>query len=412
MLNYFTYIFVCLLLTSAGLSISHAQTDNSVERIKEARELAARNKYEEALQLIDRALLQNPDNYDLNTMRIRLLGWQGSYELALLELQKLKITYPNNLELLELALDIRYFANQFEELTKSSDEILAINPTHITALYRKALAKYELNEYENALNVLSNLLSIEPFNTIALALERMVRERLQKNEIGISYRYSTFSEVFSDWHNASVHYTRNTDVGPLIFRANLARQFEQTGFQPEVDFYPKLGRKTYAYLNAGLSNADIFPQTRFGAELFRALPFGLEVSLGLRYMYYEISDDQLWIYTGNVSKYFGNNMLSYRPMFIQLRNEITLTSIITYRHFLSNRNHYFGAVTAYGRAPVDFVSIFEILRLSAARIGLEYQQPLANNFYFKATAEFQHEEYFEKIYRQRYALEVMLSKRS
>ena len=271
-MRYVKYLILSILLGTLSTGMLCAQTDPIQAVIKQAREQATSKRYADAIATINRGLENYPQDYDLKLMRARVLAWKGDYTMAADEVNKLKAIYPANLELLELAGDIQYWAGNFHALIDLCNEIIAIQPKHFTALYRKAVAQHELDQNENALQTILQVLAINPANTPALSLERLIREQLLKNEIGISYRYSTFSEIFTDWHNASLHYTRNTGIGPLIFRSSIARQFDINGFQQELDMYPRLGRKSYAYLNLGFSNADIFPRTRFGAELFHALP--------------------------------------------------------------------------------------------------------------------------------------------
>lgn len=403
-------LFVVVFVPSLVIYAS-AQTDPIRDALSQSRELASAKNYQQALQILEEALRLNSNDFDLLLMHARINAWKGNYSAALAGLDFLKQTYVDNTEILDLESDISYWTGDFKSLLTISNKILELHRGNQKSLLRKVISQYELKHNDEAWQSVQQFLQLDPSNSIAINLERLIRERLLKNEMGVSYRYSTFSEVFTDWHNASIHYTRNTSVGPLIFRSSLARQFDITGFQQELDFYPRLNKQSYAYFNVGFSNADIFPSRRIGAEYFRALKAGFEASLGFRYMYYQVNDDELLILTTQLSKYFGNNMLSYRPVLSTLQQTTTLTSIVNYRYYFNSRDHFLSISTAYGRAPVEFVSLFEILRLSAFRLTTEYNFIIHKDLFGRVAAEFQHEEYFESIYRQRYSIEAGISKR-
>jgi YaiO family outer membrane protein len=56
----------------------------------------------------------------------------------------------------------------------------------------------------------------------------------------------------------------------------------------------------------------LFPDLRYGAELYKSLPHSLELSAGFRTLKYSTTTN---IYTGSIGWYTGNSYWSLRPYF-------------------------------------------------------------------------------------------------
>src|SRR4029453_8623008 len=69
--------------------------------------------------------------------------------------------------------------------------------------------------------------------------------------VGVEYEYVHFEGDLEPWRLASLSVKQGTPLGPVIGRVNYADRFGEAGVQLEADAYPRLGRSTYAYLNAG-----------------------------------------------------------------------------------------------------------------------------------------------------------------
>lgn len=110
--------------------------------------------------------------------------------------------------------------------------------------------------------------------------------------VAVDHAATRFVESLAPWQLGALSLGHRSGAGTYIARVNTARRFETGGAQGEVDLYPRLGRTCYAYLNAGYGDAPVFPEWRFGAELFANLPRAWEASLGLTgRRYYAPADD-------------------------------------------------------------------------------------------------------------------------
>ncbi|MEO7457266.1 MAG: YaiO family outer membrane beta-barrel protein [Gemmatimonadaceae bacterium] len=169
--------------------------------------------------------------------------------------------------------------------------------------------------------------------------------------LGVDDTYQNFMGDIEPWHVASVSLGQRTSAGSLVARANVARRFATTGTQVEVDAYPRLGNGRYAYLNAGYSSASIFPDWRFGGELYTNLPDAWEASLGFRHLRFDTT--HVTLYTGTVGKYSGNYWLSLRPFIRSKAGSTSASASITGRRYYQDGDNYIGARVGFGSTPSD-----------------------------------------------------------
>lgn len=173
----------------------------------------------------------------------------------------------------------------------------------------------------------------------------------KKTRILLEYLGDTFDRNYSDWTLVSAGISRKEKPLTALAKVNVAERFRLTGSQVELELYPKLGKRSYAFLNIAASGSEIFPRMRYGAEVYRGLPLGLELSLGIRYLTFTGSETV--IYTGSLSKYAGNFFISLKP-FINPLSERTSTAVLfLVRHYLKDIDNYVSLNFLYGLSPDD-----------------------------------------------------------
>lgn len=191
------------------------------------------------------------------------------------------------------------------------------------------------------------------------------------------YSFTSFRGHTDPWQLASTSLGRRGALGSLIARLNYADRFDRTGGQFEVDAYPRLGSGTYAYLNAGYSEAEIFPDWRFGAEVFKSLSDAWEVSAGVRHLRFD--ETPVTLFTGSVGKYVGNYWLSARP-FIRAKEAGTSASgSLTARRYFADADQYVGVRLGYGSTPSEQITRDEIGRVNSFSGGLHGSVGLRRN---------------------------------
>lgn len=172
--------------------------------------------------------------------------------------------------------------------------------------------------------------------------------------------YVHFLDSTDPWKLASLSVGRAVHAGSIIGRVNYADRFSISGAQMEADAYPRIDATTYAYLNVGYSSAVIFPEWRFGGEIFKDLPHGWETSVGFRELRFE--NNPVTLVTGTVGKYFGNFWISARP-FVRFKSSGNEASAgVTARKYFADADQFAGIRASYGSAPSDQITPDQLAR--------------------------------------------------
>lgn len=173
----------------------------------------------------------------------------------------------------------------------------------------------------------------------------------QTTSVGVDYGLDYFTNDLDPWHLASLSVARRGALGSIIGRVNAARRFGRSGAQVEADAYPRLGEHTYAYLNAGYSGSAIFPDLRFGAELYANLPDAWEASAGVRQL--RFGGAPVTLLTGTVGRYVRNAWISVRPTVRHRDDGYSASASVTARQYFADADNYVGARVGVGSAPSD-----------------------------------------------------------
>jgi YaiO family outer membrane protein len=187
---------------------------------------------------------------------------------------------------------------------------------------------------------------------------------------GIGYTYAYFRGAIDPWQLTAFSVGTRSAKGTYVGRINVAERFATVGAQYEVDAYPSFGKMGYAYLNAGYSHATIFPQWRFGAEVFRTLPHANEASLGLRSLTFP--GERVTLFTGSLGRYTGNYWFSVRPFVREKPTGGFASAVsITGRRYYADSDTYVGARIGAGNAPTDALDPSQLARERSRTFGLQ-----------------------------------------
>lgn len=192
------------------------------------------------------------------------------------------------------------------------------------------------------------------------------------------------------WRVGSLELSAKARPGTLVGRVNHAERFGRGGYQVEADAYPRLARRLYAYLNAGFSDAPVFPGRRYGGELYASLPRAVEASLGARRL--EFTQTEVTIYTGSLGKYAGNYYLSARPYVTPREDGTSVSGSVLVRRYFSSAQSYATFVAGAGSSSTDSPLEFELRRTSAYRLGVYGKTPLAERLGVRWSFGWEHEE--------------------
>ncbi len=199
-------------------------------------------------------------------------------------------------------------------------------------------------------------------------------------EAGFQQHINVFSRTYDAQHQSSFHIGTNRFPGSWQLRLHRGSRFDQTAYQWELEGYPVLSDRLYAYVAYAFSDSKIFPRHRSGAELFSSLPLRSEGSLGLRYLNFETvanGRNETVLITASLNHYFGAYMATVRPFFIFSDGGSGQTWLGSLRRFLNEEGDYVMIRGSIGRSSDEI--LFQVgqtvekdfLLLKSSQIGLE-----------------------------------------
>ncbi|MBI2212558.1 MAG: YaiO family outer membrane beta-barrel protein [Acidobacteria bacterium] len=170
------------------------------------------------------------------------------------------------------------------------------------------------------------------------------------NYLKIESEYEDFDDDTEAWQLSSIDYSHKFQrFGSVIVRVSEADRFGTEGTQYELDMYPKIAKGIYAYLNIGVSGSDLFPERRYGAQIWKSLPHSYEASIGVRYLAF---DDPVTVWTGSIGKYKGNYYYVLTPYVVDGDDGTSASGILEIRrYFGDDTDNVFSFRIGYGNAP-------------------------------------------------------------
>lgn len=368
---------ILLLLLLIGFSMYAQQNvfnGDPDQAFKTARELAFNNQRAKAQDTLRLILTKYPTYNGVRAFLASTYSWDGNYKEAKKEFEIVLNDDPDRLDTWQAAIKNELYAEAPFSALKIVEKALIHFPNNPDILYLKATAFQNSNRREDALKIIEDLLKINPNHEKALAYKSSLVNELSHNILGIRAAIDVYSEVFDPMQYHLIKYIRRTKYGSIHAKLNLSRRFQSNGAQFEVDLYPRIAEGLYAYLNFGVSNSFLFPDIRYGAELYKSLPKGFEASLGFRALRY---DETTNIYTGSVGWYTGNNFWSFRSYVTPGDSGTSMSGTLNFRKYRSNADNYFSTEFGMGFSPEFFRFEFQgnentIVNLQSQKFNLAY----------------------------------------
>jgi YaiO family outer membrane protein len=374
---YKIYIFLIITLFSVSFQMTgqvKAYSGDPDVSFKTARDLAFNENRKQAQDTLLHILTKYPEYHDVREFLASTYAWDGDYKKARTEFQKIlgKDTHRKTTWIAaiknEMWADFPFLALK---LCKKALKKFP-NDTEILGLQKSAQESTMIpTATAGAVQTISSDI---PNDSTAKKSDSDLRKTVRNNTIGVTSEVNIYSEVFDPMFYNAIKYARQTRYGSIIGRINIDRRLGEYGTQYELDLYPKIAKGTYAYLNFGVSGSSLFPDYRYGAEIFKSLPRSFEVSLGLRGLQY---DTTTMIYTGSVTWYNGNNYWSFRPYFTPGDNGTSSSGTLTYRKYRSDADNYFGINAGLGISPELNQNYFlanddRIVNLKSQKLNVAY----------------------------------------
>ena len=368
-------VALIILFISISLAPFIGFAQSSDELFQKAREFAfKKNDYVSAREFCKEALVKSPNYSDISVFLGRLYTWDKMYDSARTVLYGVIKRDTSNYDAYNAVIDMEYWSDSYEQALKVSTLAIKHYPKSEEFILKKARILGAMKNYSEAFNTLEALFTINNTYPDAILYAERLKEEVRINSVTLTYDYDSFDKTFDPWHAVSIAYSRKTPVGSVIGRISYANRFLENGVQFEVDMYPRFAEGLYAYLNAGYSKDNIFPDYRLGASLYYSLPLSFEIDAGIRYLNFGTSDVK--IYTGALGKYYSNFWFSFRSYITPSIIRASYSYSLLVRYYIEGVDDYITFSGGWGISPDESAYNYGKLLVSR-RFSVEYQTKLS-----------------------------------
>lgn len=393
-----------------GSACVHAQKMDEDSLFQVARKNAEGKNYNLAIEQIKDLVSIDSSNLDYGMYLAQLYYWSEQYDLAQQQAMNVLAGADNYEAAFNLLVRIELAARKGAELLKHAEQGINLFPENKDFyILHKALALKELGREKEALLVIEQLDKSSNYYRDAQYVKNEIL-RQQKNLLSVAYLHTSFSNPgFAPWHFGTLEYLRKWKKISFIGRLNYGALFEKCGAQLELDAYPQLGKHSYLYLNTGVSDGcTVFPLVRLGFEYYLEYT-KYSASLGGRHL--QFNTDKVLMWTGHLSRNFQSYRLTYRPFVVLAGKGWFDSHILNFRKSFERKESFVQLDLQYGAVPYYFFVSEEFLRTSAYRAGINCKWRMKDNFFVQPILMYEWEEYVPNSFRNRFNLQVVLSKR-
>lgn len=382
---------LALLGLPLGAQVATAPALEGVDELfAKARQLAFAGQRTKAIGLCRAALQRSPDYHDIRILIGRIHAWERRYDEGRVELQQVLRAQPEHLDGRVALVDLELWSEHPRAAVSLCDEGLALRPAQPLLLFRKARALKAVGDYPQALAAAKQALAADASLHEARQFIENLAELTQRSKLYLGETWDHFDRTFDPWHMETFSASHRFDGGSLIGRINHASRFGDIGNQLEVDAYPRWKDGTYFYLNAGFSEASIFPHRRYGAEIYHNFPKGIEGSLGLRHLRFAASN--VTIYTGSLGKYWGDYLFSLRANATPSSIGSSQSGSVSARRYFGDGENHLTLSLGSGVSPDQANPNAEILNLRSRKASLAAQGWIHRRFILSGSLAYEKQE--------------------
>jgi YaiO family outer membrane protein len=225
-----------------------------------------------------------------------------------------------------------------------------------------------------------------------------------QNTVSFSYEHTHFDRQFAnDWRVASLEYKRKLGMGTVLGRVNSASRFGKQGWQGEVEAYPVISKKVYAYTGVSYaSTVPVFANWRAGTSLYMNVAKSWEAEAGFRYLYF---DQSIWMGAVGVSRYAGAWLLNARSFFSVQSPAENQSFFLKIQRFLKNEKDYVWLQAGSGVSPDEgrSIQLNTSARLSSKRITAGAKLSLQHRMQLLVSAGYAKDEYRLKTFGNQFS---------
>jgi len=360
-----------------GESLITSSTAEPDDPVTAARKLATSGHRAEALEILNKRLAEKRTDSDARTLRGIILSWEGRYDEARRDFEIVLAAHRDHGDALPALINMEMWADHPQRAEELSRDALRRNPNEPDLLMAHARALKALKRNREALNDVQHVLLVDPGNKKAVQMEADLGDSLRRFTASFDHNDQWFSDGRTPWHEEQVQLSRDTPIGSVIARFDRASQYGESSQMVEIDAYPHIRPGTYLYLNAGYSpDNNLYPQTRFGADINQSLGHGFEGSAGIRQLHF---GSNIRIYTGALTKYYGDWMFTARTYITPDSIGTSRSGQLQVRRYLSATDYYFVRV-GYGSSPTGVTSLQDIQILNSQSFAAGINHSIGRRF--------------------------------
>lgn len=401
----FIYYSIFILFFS---SIAIGQEVNVDETLANVKREVEKENYDKALSLIEPLRAKFPENEDIQVYTGRIYSWKKDYKTAVKILSPMTDRVNPNPEALQAIINIYFWSEDYEKCITYCDKYLVIDPKSIDVLKIKATCLEKLNRDQEALDLIEKASFIDN-STQAFSGIRTLIGRKAKNTVSASYlNISTSEPGQSPFHYGYVEYSHKFSKSAIVGRANVGHINDDTQMLFEADYYQTFSNKSYLYANGGISTGEtIFPVAKAGLEYYFAPHKKFDYSLGARFMHFDTDD--ITLLTGQIAYTAGTYTVAYRPYY-DISNEL-FSHVLSLQKVNEEKERLIRFELQYGNVPYLYLYNSFTQPLKAYRAGIQYQHRFGESFFVRPIFLYEREEYIPGEYRNRYNVQLIVTKR-
>jgi YaiO family outer membrane protein len=223
--------------------------------------------------------------------------------------------------------------------------------------------------------------------------------------------FSLYERVFNVYTLGVGYKGTKTSLYGYYNEGNLSKPNDSTytwESQYELDFYHKLSKKTYYWLNYAYSNNSHFPEHRAMARIWQDIGRGFGVSAGGSYYY---SKDNIFMANVGLEKYMGSFWIEGRP-WVFFKDKTKYAFQLTSRIFIKDVN-FVELMLVAGAAPdepwrTEINTVATNYKAYSVMARTSTYLSKKHNLQLKAGVGYSYEEYRQDVWRNRYVGNVGL----
>lgn len=401
----FIYYSIFLLFIS---SIAIGQEINADQVLVQVKNEVEKGNYDKALSLIEPLRTKFPQDEDIQIYTGRIYSWKKDYKTAIKILSPITDRINPNAEALQAIINVYFWSEEYEKCITYCDKYLVIDPKSIDVLKIKATCLEKLNRDQEALDLIEKAAYIDNSTQTFKGIRTLIG-RKAKNAVSASYlNVSTSEPGLAPFHYGYVEYSHKFNKSAIVGRGNVGNIGDDTQMLFEADFYQTFSNKSYLYANGGISTGEtIFPVAKAGLEYYFAPNKKFNYSLGARFMHFETED--ITLLTGQLAYTSGVYTWAYRPYY-DTSNEL-FSHVLSLQKVNEEKERLIRLELQYGNVPYLYLYNNFTQPLKAYRAGIQYQHRFGESFFVRPIFLYEREEYMPGEYRNRFNVQLIVTKR-